>query len=140
MANLKQNDDTSLGVEGAVAGADGFLPVTIPYTASIVDSSLFTAYRPMTVASIIGRVDVLGTGGACTAIIRKVPSGTIGTSGTALHSGTYNLVGTINTNQTLTLSATAGVVQMAAGDSLYFDLTGTPTSAVGNVTVMLRPA
>lgn len=140
MANLKQNDDTSLGIEGAIAGADGFLPVQIAYVASTADTTFFTAYRPMTVAAIIGRVDVQGTGGACTAQIRKVPSGTALTSGTVLHSGTYNLVGTVNTNQTLALSTTGGVVQLAAGDSLAYDLTGTATSAVGNITVMLRPA
>lgn len=138
--DLKQNPDGSFGLAGVDAGEGGFLHAGLPYTATIADGSFLTVSRTMIVKAIIGRVDVAGTGGACTATIRKVSSGTAGTSGTALHSGTYNLVGTANANQTLTLSTTEGALRLAAGDSLYFDLTGTPTSAVGNVTVVLAPA
>ena len=101
---------------------------------------MFTADRPYVVKAICGRVDVAGTGGACTATIRKVPSGTALTSGTALHTGSFNLVGTAAAQQALTLSTTASDLLMAAGDSICFDLTGTATSAVGNLSVHLNPA
>lgn len=139
--NIKQNADGSVGLVGDATGGDGgFEVVPVPYTASIADTSVFTADRAYVVKGIRGRVDVAGTGGACTAIMRKVASGTAGTSGIALHSGSFNLAGTANAVQTLALSTTATDLQIAAGDSLFFDLTGTPTSAVGNLTVTLAPA
>lgn len=140
MPMIKQLGDSSLGIEGSAGGDGGFLPLTLNYTASTVDCTIFTADRPYVVKAIRGRVDVAGTGGACTAQIRKVPSGTAITSGTVLHSGTYNLVGTANAQQALTLSTTASDLLMAAGDSICFDLTGTATSAVGAISVTLNPA
>lgn len=140
MPQIKQCADGSLGIEGSAGGDGGFVPVTLNYTASIVDCTVFTADRPYVVKAIRGRVDVAGSGGACTAVIRKVPSGTAITSGTALHSSSFNLVGTANAQQTLTLSTTASDLLLAAGDSIAFDLTGTPTSAVGNISVLLNPA
>jgi hypothetical protein len=140
MPMIKQNADSSLGIEGAAGGDGGFLPVTLNYIATTVDCTFFTADRPYVVKAIRGRVDVAGTGGACTATIRKVPSGTALTSGTALHTGSFNLVGTAAAQQTLTLSTTASDLLLAAGDSLCYDLTGTATSAVGNLSVHLNPA
>lgn len=140
MPQIKQLADSSLGIEGSAQGDGGFIPVTLNYTASIVDCTVFTADRPFVVKAIRGRVDVAGTGGACTAVVRKVPSGTAITSGTALHSSSYNLVGTVNTQQTLTLSTTASDLLLAAGDSIAVDVTGTATSAVGNLSVLLNPA
>lgn len=140
MPQLKQNDDGSMGVEGVDGGKGGFVPVTLNYIASTVDCSFFTADRRYVVQAVRGRVDVAGTGGACTAVIRKVASGTALTSGTALHSGSYNLVGTAATAQALTLSTTASDLIIEAGSSLVYDLTGTATSAVGSITVFLAPA
>ncbi|WP_213941193.1 hypothetical protein [Pseudomonas sp. dw_612] len=140
MPMIKQNADSSLGIEGAAGGDGGFLPVTLLYLATTVDCTLFTADRPYVVKAIRGRVDVAGTGGACTAVIRKVPSATAITSGTALHTGSFNLVGTANAQQALTLSATASDLLLAAGDSIAYDLTGTATSAVGSISVTLNPA
>lgn len=138
---IKQTAEGAIGLVGDATGGDGgFVPINFFYTASVADTSFFTADRAYVVKGIRGRVDVAGTGGACTAVLRKVPSGTAGASGTALHSSTYNLVGTANAVQTLSLSTTDGALNIAAGDSLFFDITGTPTSAVGNVTVTLSPA
>lgn len=140
MPMLKQLGDGSFGIEGSAGGDGGFIPVTLNYLATTVDCTLFTADRPYVVKAIRGRVDVAGTGGACTAVIRKVPSGTAITSGTALHTGSFNLVGTANAQQALTLSTTASDLLLAAGDSIVYDLTGTATSAVGNLSVTLNPA
>lgn len=140
MPNIKQLADSSLGIEGSAQGDGGFIPVTLLYLATTVDCTLFTADRPYVVKAIRGRVDVAGTGGACTATIRKVPSATAITSGTALHTGSFNLVGTVNTQQALTLSNTASDLLLATGDSIAYDLTGTATSAVGSISVTLNPA
>jgi hypothetical protein len=137
---IRQNADGSFGIEGTAGGDGGFLPLTLNYTATIVDCTMFTADRPYVVKAIRGRVDVAGTGGACTAVIRKVASGTAITAGTALHTGSFNLVGTVNTQQALTLSTTASDLLLAAGDSICFDMTGTATSAVGAISVHLSPA
>lgn len=141
MPQLKQNADGSMGIEGAIAGPGEFVTAAEYWTATSVDSTFMTTTRPMVVQGIVSRIDVAGTdAGAVTAIIRKVPSGTALTSGTALHSGSINLKGTAATNQTLTLSTTASDLRLAAGDSLVIDFTGVLTSAVGCVTVMLNPA
>ena len=140
MPNIRQNADGSLGIEGSANGEGGFITAGLQYLAATVDCTFFVADRPYIVKAIRGRVDVAGTGGACTATIRKVPSGTALTSGTALHTGSYNLVGTVATGQALTVSTTASDLLMAAGDALCYDLTGTATSAVGNITVTLAPA
>jgi hypothetical protein len=75
-----------------------------------------------------------------TASVVKASGTTAITSGTALHSGTYNLKGTANTVQSLTLSTTSGVTALAAGDRIGIDFTGTLTAATGVITVCLAPA
>lgn len=140
MPMIRQNADSSLGIEGAAGGDGGFLMQALNYTATITNCTILTVDRPYVVKAIRGRVDVAGTGGACTGVIRKVPSGTALASGTALHTGTFNLVGTAATQQALTLSATTSDLLLAAGDSICFQLTGTATSAVGAITVTLNPA
>ena len=139
--DIAQHPDSSLGLVGSAStGGAGFIPVTINYVATTPDCTFFVADRAYVVKAIRGRVDVAGTGGACTAVIRKTPSATAPASGTVLHSGSYNLVGTANANQALTLSTTASDLLLAVGDALSYDLTGTATSAVGSITVHLAPA
>jgi hypothetical protein len=137
--SLRQDGDGSMGIVGTDGGYGAFVPVTFNYNVPAVNQAIFTADRAMAVKGLRGRVDVVGTGGACTYQIRKAVSGTIGTSGVLLHSGTFNLVGTINTQQTLTLTTTAADALLAAGDSIYMHLTGTATSAIGQVTIHLCP-
>lgn len=118
----------------------GFVAASIGYNVPAADASFFVADRAYVVKGIRGVNDVIGTGGAATAIVRKVPSGTALASGTALHTGSFNLVGTAATNQILTLSTTGSDLLLAAGDRLALDYTGTATSAIGCVTVSLSPA
>lgn len=112
--------------------------VNSDYLAASVDKRFFTANRACIVRAHRLTVTVAGTdGGAVTAIIRKVPSGTAITGGTTIHSGTnsYNLKGTADTVQVGDLNATASNYTLAAGDSLAVDFTGTLTSATGSLTV-----
>ena len=138
--NIKQAADGSLGLVGLDAGDGGWITVNLPYSATAVDQTMFTADRSYIVKAIRGRVDVAGTGGAATASIVKAASGTAITSGTALHTGSFNLVGTVNTQQALTLATTAATLVIPPGTSICADFTGVLTSAVGTITVTLAPA
>lgn len=141
MPQLKQNQDGSAGIQGADLDLGGFVLVNIEYNASSVDKVAFVATRKYVVHGITGRPTVAGTdGGAVTAVIKKAASATAITSGTALHSSTFNLKGTADTIQALTLSTTASDLEIAAGTCIGIDFTGTLTSATGVVTVCLAPA
>ena len=141
MPQLKQNSDGSMGIQGAAADNGGFVAVSIEYNASSVDKVSFVAPRAYVVQAITGRPTVAGTdGSAVTAVIKKAASGTAITSGTALHSSTYNLKGTADTVQSLTLSTTASDVEIASGTAIGIDFTGTLTSATGVITLILAPA
>ncbi len=124
----------------AAGTAGGVVAECLYGEATALDGAFFTAHRAYQVQSIIARPLVAGTDlSAVSAVIRKAPSGTASASGTALHSGSIDLKGTINTNQSLTLSTTAADILLAAGDSLCIDVTGTTTAARGIVTVALLP-
>jgi hypothetical protein len=141
MVDIVQTDTGDMELAGVNARGVGFLPQTITYSpTSNATNIALVADRAYRVKSIVGRVQAAGTdGGAVTATIRKAASGTAIASGTALHSGTFNLKGTASTNQTLTLSTTAGDLDIAAGDTIGVILTGTLTSATGGITIALTP-
>jgi len=89
------------------------------------------------VSSVVYTPTVVGSnGGAVSAIVRKATGTTAITSGTTLHaSGSFDLKGTINTDQTATLATSAATLTFAPGDRLVLDVTGTTTDATGIVTV-----
>ena len=141
MPQLKQNADASIGIQGSDLDDGAFLSVNIEYNASAVDKVAFVATRRYIVKAITGRPTVAGTdGGAVTAVLKKAASATAITAGTALHSSTYNLKGTADTIQALTLSTTASDLDIPAGTAIGIDFTGTLTSATGVVSVVLAPA
>lgn len=134
---FKQQDDGGVGLEGKDAGKGPFIQGTVNYNVPVagVAQCLLNPGRSLVIDSIIGRVRVAGSGGAATYTIYKAASGTAPASGTALHSGTYNMVGTADTDQTLTLTTTT----LAAGESIWAVPTGTATSAIGSISVNCRP-
>lgn len=139
--SLVQQDDGGLSLQGKDGTNLGVDIAEFEYLAASVDKTFYVAQRAMRVKGITWRVDVAGNdAGAVTAIVRKVPSGTAITAGTALHSGSANLKGTANTNQALTLSTTSSDLDLAAGDALAVDFTGTLTLATGSCSVALAPA
>lgn len=140
--NLVPGTAVSTGTPGEfqVNGNSAVECSSFNYTASLVTQTVFTATRAVRVKAILGRVRVQGTGGACTIQFFKCGSGTAVGSGTALdNSSTFNLVGTVDTNQSITLSSTVATVTLAAGDSIGYVLTGTATSAVGSITIHVVP-
>lgn len=141
MVELKQFADGSLGLQGDSTGGNGaFLPITAAFTAASTTASLFTANRNYIVGDISGRVDVSGTGGVCTLSIYAAASGVAIASGTLLHTSSFNVAGTVNTKQVLTLATPASALVLAAGSVIGYVITGAPTSAVGSITVTLSPS
>lgn len=139
--NLKQNADGSMGLQGEDRDDGGFISVNIEYNASSIDKTCFVATRKYVVKAVSGSPTVAGSDvGAVTAAIKKASGTTAIDSGTAVHSGTMDLKGTANTVQNLTLSTTASELQIAAGDRIGVDFTGTMTAAVGVISVVLAPA
>jgi hypothetical protein len=139
MPAISQKDDGSMGIEGADYGAGAVAYASFTYNASSIDAAFFVAPRKMRVVSITGCVEVAGTdAGAVTAAVKKAASGTDIAAGTALHSSTMNLKGTVDTNQELTLSTTSTDLDIAAGTRIGVDFTGVLTAASGVITVGMR--
>lgn len=136
--NIAQGGDGGMGLPGKDGGTGPFMHDAINYNVPVatVAQCIMNTGRAMVIDSIVGRTFVAGTGGAATFQIWKAPSGTAPISGTVLHSGTFNMVGTIHTDQVLTLTTT----QVAAGEAIWAVPTGTATSAVGSISVNCRPA
>lgn len=141
MVNIVQTDDGDFELEGVNGQGYGWIPATVTYDpTSNATYVAFVAQRAMRVKGIVGRVQAAGTdAGAVTATVYKAPSATAIASGTALHSGTFNLKGTASTNQTLTLSTTAGVLNIAAGDTIGAIFSGVLTTATGGITIHMAP-
>lgn len=134
----KQDSDGGLGLEGKDSGKGPFMTNVVNYNVPVAATAvcLFNAQRAMVIDSIVCRTFVAGTGGAATIALWKAPSGTAPISGTAIHSGTLNMVGTIHTDQLATIT----VPTVAAGESVWAVFTGTATSAIGAIAVNARPA
>lgn len=113
--------------------------ITFNYDANTVTQKVFIAPFACVVTGIQGATRVAGSGGACTLAPYKAASGVAVGSGTALTTGTFNVVGTADTNQELTLVSNPDSLSLAAGDSIGFVLSGTPTSAVGSITITVEP-
>lgn len=144
MPQLKQNADNSMGIQGTDLTDGEFVILSWPYNAtsnaSILTLGGILLARRMVVKSIQGLPEVVASN-AVTITVYKAPSGTAIASGTALHSGTFNMQGTAATNQTLTLSTTSGVVDVAAGTRIGAVISGVPGAAgAGCITVTLAPA
>ncbi|MBI1353268.1 MAG: hypothetical protein GC160_02900 [Acidobacteria bacterium] len=104
---------------------------TAPATAANF-GHFFTADRALKIIGGRFRVITPGSdGGAVTAMLKKVPSGTAMASGTDALATAMDLKTTANTNAALALHATAGNITLAAGDSLALVPTGTLTALAG---------
>lgn len=103
-----------------------------PATAGNFGVVFFNADAAYELMSAVERHATAGSDvGAVTGMLKKVPSGTAAGSGTDMLSAGINLKGTADTDASGAPSATAANTRLAAGDSLAFVLTGTPTSLAG---------
>lgn len=118
----------------------GGLAATFAYNASSVDARMFTARTAIKILAIKFAIDTAATdGGGASVIVRKCPSLTVITSGTALCS-LIDLTTVAATSGSAVLSTTPGALNLQAGDSIALDFTGTLTAAVGVITVYYVPA
>lgn len=114
--------------------------IDMNYTSALVTQSIFVAPWPCIVSHIRGRPRVAGSDGSAVSLsFFKVPNGIAVGSGTLLHSGSYDMKGTADTNQLLTLVSNTDSLTLAAGDAIGYVLTGTATNAVGCITVTVEP-
>ena len=143
---VKQNPDASMGLQGTDLDDGGFIVMNLPWNALMNTSGAFlTVSGPILnrrmIVKAITYVNDTAASNAVTAQVFKAPSATALGSGTVLHSGTVNLQSAAATNVLMTLSATSGVVDVAAGSRIGFVISGTPGAAgVGTITVTLAPA
>jgi hypothetical protein len=127
-------------VLGAATAQGSSKFITLNYVPALVTQKFFTADIPLLVTDITVVPRVVGSSGsAVTLAFFKAPSGVAVGSGTALTTGSADLKGTVDTNQSLTLVSDQNALTLQVGDSLGYALTGTATAAIGCVTVTLEP-
>jgi hypothetical protein len=129
-------DADTLTVGGLIVPQDidahFILAGSAPATAGNFGVCFWTARAACQITSVTERHATAGSdGGAVTGMLKKVPSGTAAGSGTDTLTAGISLKGTADTNAAGSLHGTVGNLQLAAGDSLAFVLTGTPTSLAG---------
>ena len=120
--------------------------VTMNYISTIETKKIYLANQDMRVVKIVGCPRVAGNDGSdVTLEFYKSASAAAVGAGTKLHYGTYDVKGTADANQELTLIPDGvdygdpTALELSSGDSLGFVLTGTATLAVGTVTITLEP-
>lgn len=134
------NIGTKLSANFQAGGLSAAVAVNYIYgEVTLFDSQMFTADRPYIAKSIIVNPLVVGSdGGAVTAQVKKVANGLALSAGTALHSGTIDLKGTIYTNQVMTMLDDT-TCSIATGESIGVDATGTTTAARGVISIIMLP-
>lgn len=128
----------AFGDAGRPIDAGGSFTVSYVYgEATPLDNCFWVAPRACRLLKAMVRPLVVGSdGGSVVAAINKAGAGTAIASGTAM-TGSADLKGTINTTQTLALSATSAALSIAPGEGVGMDCTGTMTAARGVVTLEL---
>lgn len=118
---------------------DRVLAFQFAAAADAVDQSIFIADRGYDLVSF-EVVYGAAVGSACTLDLKKCTGTTAPASGTTMLSSTANLNTTVNTVQSVALSATEANTQLADGDRLALDFSAAGGSLAGlAVTVVLRP-
>lgn len=115
--------------------------LTMLANAAVVDQVFFIAPEPLEVVEIHEIHSTLGTGAGDVTLQVERLQGTEapGGNGDALMAATVDLKAANNTLQSPALTATTANLQLAAGDRLGVDISGTTTSVAGVVvTVLLR--
>ena len=120
-----------------------YLTVSLPLllNAAVVDQAFFIAPEPLEVVEIHEIHTTLGTGAGDVTLQVERLQGTEapGGNGDALLATAHSLKADNSTAQAGTLTATSANLQLAAGDRLGVDISGTTTSVAGVlVTVLLR--
>jgi hypothetical protein len=147
-----QDPTIATGISLAVTDADGLTvggvkvgttkSITVELLAASVDQWVFIADRAYEVTGISEIHSVVG--GASAAVkFRKItdtsaPGAAAGATVKELATAGFDLTAVINTTQNATLSATASDYQLAAGNKIAADFSGTLTGLVGHATIHLK--
>jgi hypothetical protein len=125
------------------AGGSGGFAVTSELLAASVDKWAFVATRP---CKLVGIREIHSVVGGASAAVRprkitdtSAPGASAGATVKELTQAAFDCTLTINTTQTGTLSATVADLQLAAGDKIALDFSGTLTGLVGMVSIELAP-
>ena len=120
------------GIKAPQRVMEGFaLTGTAPQTVANWGNPFFIADRAYKIVTVRERHTTAASGGVVTCMLAKAASATAVGSATNCLSAGIDLTAAADTNQSGALSATAANYALAAGDSLFAVLTGTPTSLVG---------
>ena len=116
--------------------------VELDLLAATVDKHFFTADAPYRVLAINEVHSVVG-GASAAARVRKTtgtaaPGASAGATVLELHTANFDLTATANTVQTGTLALALADLQLAAGDRLSVNVSGTLTNLVGTISVLLE--
>lgn len=120
----------------------GLQTINVELLAASVDKWVFIANGAYQVVSIEEIHSVVG--GASAAVKARKVTGVAApgaaASGTVVEFATagFDLTATANTTQTATLSSTAADLQLADGDKIGLDFSGTLTGLVGVLTITLK--
>ena len=138
-----------MGIPKAVAWqAPRLVPVVLATNAAVLtapDTAAFISDARYELVRVDSCQSTAGTGGAATLDIKKASGTTAPASGTSMLTTTFNLENTANTvvSKTISnggLSTTQSTRQIASGDRICLDFTGTLTSLTGVcVTLWLKP-
>ncbi len=133
------NDTYEFGYnpDGTVRSLLQEMAIVIPIDANSVDNSVFIADDNWQVTKLSAVPTVAGSTNAAVTV-KKCVTTTAPASGTALHATAFDLTATTNTVQNATLVATTATLQLAAGNRLALDFSGTLTNLVGNVSIFLK--
>jgi len=112
------------------------IPITFHYSATSVDTHIFTATGAYQITAIRLNPRVVGgDAGAVTASIMVCDDTEAPSAGVAAQSAAFDLKGAADTIQSATLSAN---VTVGAVDSISVDFTGVLTGAEGEMTIMVK--
>jgi len=129
---------------GVTTAANATKVVTAELLAASVDKWVFIADRSYQVTQVEEIHSVVGSTSAAVRP-RKITAATVAAPGAAVAAGiteltaAADLTATVNTTQTLTLSATAADLLLADGDKIGLDFSGTLTGLVGVIVITLKP-
>ena len=145
LASLAGTVNTMQTAVNNIQTAVSYMTISIPSgvinTSNSADRYIFTANANYMVVNIMFQQSAIeNTGNSTTLTIRKVPNGTVISSGLDLLSSDVNIKTGVTANTVLSpaLTSTTSSLQLTAGDSLALDVVNTVTEYYGCVTITVE--
>ena len=133
---LAAGNRLAIDVTGSMTDVAGVATVEFEAQGGAIDTVVYTAQKICKVTAISYTPLVAGTdAGAVTVMVDRCQGTEAPGAGDDLMTAALNLKGTAATVQNGTLTATTANLQLAIGDRLALDITGSPTDAAGVITI-----